>query len=301
MLAVAPDLGPLTGQRIAQGVLIAAAFTLNIAYVAERAGPGEAAGGLAAYVTGIVAANLFGRLIAGSVADIAGLAASFWVFAALNLSGAVLVAATLRPALRMAPSCRPLQHPLEAWAMHLRDPGLRAAFGLGFLLLFVFIGVFTYVNFELAQAPISLSPMHLGLVYLVFLPAMLTTPLAGRVAGRIGARRAIGGAMGVCLGALPLLLVPALAAIMAGLLLIGVATFFAQAAATGFVSRTAVSDRAAASGIYLAAYYLGGLAGAATLGQVYDRLGWTATVAGIAAATLLAILLAARMRAKRPA
>ena len=194
-LAFAPDLASFTALRVAQGVLMASAFSLTMAYIAERAGPNEAAAGLAAYVTGIVASNLVGRLVAGSVAEAAGLAANFWVFAALNLLGAAVVAASLRPALKMAPTCRPLQPPLAAWAMHLRAPAMRAAFGIGFLILFVFIGVFTYVNFELSQPPLMLSPMHLGLVYLVFLPSMLTTPFAGYVIARIGARRAIAGAI----------------------------------------------------------------------------------------------------------
>ena len=138
--------------------------------------------------------------------------------------------------------------------------------------------------------------MHLGFVYLVFLPSMLTTPLAGWAAGRIGARRAVGGAMLVCAAALLPLLSNQLAVVLAGLALVGIATFFAQAAATGLVSRSAASDRAAASGLYLAAYYLGGLAGAAVLGQVYDQIGWTATVAIIGAAALAAALLATRLK-----
>jgi MFS transporter, YNFM family, putative membrane transport protein len=295
-LAVAPDLATFTALRIVQGVLMASAFSLTMAYVAERAGPAEAAAGLAAYVTGIVASNLVGRLVSGSVAEMAGLAASFWVFAGLNLLGAALVAASLRPALKMAPTCRPLQPPLAAWAMHLGTPHLRAAFGIGFLILFVFIGVFTYVNFELSRPPLGLSPMHLGLVYLVFLPAMLTTPLAGWVAGCIGPRRAVGGAMLACAAALVPLLSGQLGVVLAGLALVGIATFFAQAAATGFVSRSAAADRAAASGLYLAAYYLGGLAGAAVLGQVYDRVGWTATVAVIGCAALVAAILATRLK-----
>ena len=296
LLAFAPDLTSFTTLRIAQGVLMASAFTLMMAYIAERAGPAEAAAGLAAYVTGIVASNLVGRLVSGSVAEVAGLAATFWVFAGLNLLGAALVAASLRPALKMVPICRPLQHPLAAWAMHLASPALRAAFGIGFLILFVFIGVFTYVNFELSRPPLALSPMHLGLVYLVFLPAMLTTPFAGRVAGRIGPRRAIGGAMLLCVVALVPLLSDQLALVLAGLAVVGVATFFAQAGAAGFVSRSAASDRAAASGLYLAAYYLGGLAGAAVLGQIYDGFGWRATVAGVGLAALAAAFLATRLR-----
>ena len=70
---------------------------------------------------------------------------------------------------------------------------------------------------------------------------------------------------------------------LAGLVLVGVGTFFAQAVATGFVGRAATVDRGSASGIYLACYFAGGLVGSAVLGQVFDRLGWGACVAGVAA------------------
>ncbi len=95
---------------------------------------------------------------------------------------------------------------------------------------------------------------------------------------------------------LPLLLLPSLAAVLAGLALVGVGTFFAQATATGFVGRAATSDRGSASGIYLACYFLGGLVGSAVLGQVFDRFGWPACVGGIGAALLAAALLAIRLK-----
>jgi predicted MFS family arabinose efflux permease len=68
-------------------------------------------------------------------------------------------------------------------------------------------------------------------------------------------------------------------------------SFFAQAAATGFVSQAATADRGAASGIYLACYFAGGLVGTATLGQMFDRIGWPACVGGIALSLGLAALL----------
>jgi MFS family permease len=80
-----------------------------------------------------------------------------------------------------------------------------------------------------------------------------------------------------------------------GLALVGVGTFFAQAIATGFVGRAATSDRGSASGLYLGSYFLGGLAGAALLGQLYEYLGWAACVAGIGVALALAALLAVRL------
>ena len=82
---------------------------------------------------------------------------------------------------------------------------------------------------------------------------------------------------------LPLMLAPDLAAVLIGLVLVGVGTFFAQATATGFVSRAATVDRGSASGIYLASYFLGGIVGSAVLGQLFDRLKGLPGVEGVGA------------------
>jgi YNFM family putative membrane transporter len=42
------------------------------------------------------------------------------------------------------------------------------------------------------------------------------------------------------------------------------------------------ADRGAASGIYLACYFLGGLVGSANLGQIFVHAEWPATVDAIA-------------------
>jgi YNFM family putative membrane transporter len=295
LLSVAPDLTTFTLLRIVQGLFMSAAFALTIAYLAERCTAEDAAGALAACITGNVASNLFGRLISASVADMFGLAANFWFFA-----GAVLVFFSLARTQPMAAVEAGGGSPAKVWGEHLRNPALRLGFAIGFCILFVFIGTYTYVNFVLVRAPLSLSPMALGLVYFVFLPAIVTTPIAGRVAIRLGARRSFFGSLATAGAGLPLLLATHLAPVMVGLALIGVGTFFAQATATGFVSRSASVDRAAASGMYLASYYLGGLAGAAVLGQVYDRLGWTACVAVLGIALLGAALLAALIGSTKP-
>src|SRR5262249_29051111 len=142
-----------------------------------------AVGVFAAYITGNVASNLVGRLVSAALADYLGLAANFYVFALLNLTGALLAYHTLHRARRM-PGAAPLS-PLAAWATHLRNGPLRASFGIGFCILFAFIGTFTYVNFVLTRSPLSLGAMQLGFVYFVFLPSIFTTPLAGAAVQRL--------------------------------------------------------------------------------------------------------------------
>jgi MFS transporter, YNFM family, putative membrane transport protein len=295
LLAVAPDLTTFTALRIVQGLFMAAAFTLTMAYLAEHCTHEETARALAAYITGVVASNLVGRLVSASVADIFGLAINFYFFAVLNLAGAALVFFNLDRMSRMV-SPRAARSPLASWSEHLRNPALRASFGIGFLILFAFIGTFTYVNFVLAEEPIAISRMSLGLVYFVFLPAMFSTPAAGRAALRFGARPALWVGLMMAGAGLPLLLIPNLVAVLFGMILLGMGTFFAQAISTGFVGRAAKSDRASASGLYLASYYFGGLVGAALLGQLYDRFGWGACVTGIAVALAAAAVLAGRLK-----
>jgi predicted MFS family arabinose efflux permease len=291
LLAMAPSLAVFTGLRVLQGLCMASAFTLTLTYLAERSSAQEAAAASAAYITGNVASNLFGRLLSAAVAEHWGLATNFYLFAALNLLGALLVAVSLR---RAVPMERPTmtRSPLSIWAEHLRNRPLRASFGVGFCILFAFIGTFTFVNFVLVRAPLAIGPMQLGFVYFVFLPAILTTPLAGRAAHRFGTRKTVGGALLLAALGLPLLLLPNIVAVLMGLALIGVGTFFAQAAATGFIGRAAATDRGPASGIYLACYFGGGLVGTALLGQAFDRLGWGACVFGIGIALAAGMALA---------
>ena len=256
---------------------MAGAFALTLSYLAEHASAAQSAGAFAAYITGNVASNLFGRFFSAALVDYVGLAGNFFVFAALNLAGAALVYASL---VRSAPATMPAKF---AWTEHLANARLRAAFAIGFFILFAFIGTFTYVNFVLVRAPLGLSMMALGFVYFVFAPSILTTPLAGRAVARFGTRATLWASLAVAGIGLPLLLASHLTMVVIGLALVGVGTFFAQAVATGFVGRAATTDRGSASGLYLAAYFLGGLAGAAVLGQLYDRFGWAACVGGIGA------------------
>ena len=76
----------------------------------------------------------------------------------------------------MAPTDVASAQRVETWLKHLRNAPLRAGFGIGFCILFAFIGTFTYVNFVLVREPLSLGQMALGSVYFVFLPSIVTTP-----------------------------------------------------------------------------------------------------------------------------
>ena len=296
LLAVAPDLTTFTVLRVIQGLCMASAFALTLAYLGEQCSSMDARGAFAAYIAGNVASNLVGRLGSAAITDTLGLASNFYFFALLNLAGAVLVYFTIR---RVEPmhATAPAHSLPEAAFDHWRNPALRAAFAIGFCILFAFIGTFTFVNFVLVRPPLSLGRMDLGFVYFVFLPSIVTTMFGGKAVARFGTQPTIWGALAVAGIGLPLTLTLHLAAVLTGMILVGAGLFFAQAAATSFVGQAAHENRGVASGTYLASYFLGGLVGSAVLGQVFDLWGWAACVTGIGASLAVAAGLTSRLRA----
>ena len=293
--AMAPDLTVFTVLRVTQGLCMASAFALTLAYLGEQCSLIDTGGAFAAYITGNVASNLIGRLVSAAVVDTFGLASNFYFFALLNLAGAALVYFTIRrvPPMHAMPAS---QTPLAATLAHWRNPALRSAFGIGFCILFAFIGTFTYVNFVLVGPPLSLGRMDLGFVYFVFLPSIVTTLLAGKAVARFGTRPAIWGALALAAIGLPLMLSSHLAQVLTGMVLVGVGKqLFAQAAATGFVGQAASENRGVASGTYLACYFLGGLVGSAVLGQLFDHFGWIACVVGVGVSLAVAALLTVKL------
>ena len=291
-LAYAPNLMVFAALRFIQGLAMATAFGLTLSYLGERFRATEAASAFAAYITGNVASNLVGRLVAAFVTGGFGLTTNFALFAALNVAGALLIHRTID---RVPPMRGPgmAMSPLAAVRANLASPPLLAAFGVGFAILFAFLGVFTYVNFVLARPPLALGMGAIGLVYLVFAPSIFLTPTAGRAVAKLGARGALWLGLGVAALGLPALLSPHLPLVLGGMVLVAAGTFFAQAVATGFVARAASVERGTASGLYLAFYFTGGVAGTLALGQVFERSGWPGTVAGVGVALGVAALLGA--------
>lgn len=297
LLAYAPTLATFALLRVLQGVFMASAFTLTLAHFAERCSRHQMPQALAAYVTGSVMANLLGRVMASNLADAFGPPTAFLALSSLNVAGALLSYLTLTHVapLPLRPDSKEL---LSAFALHIRNPALARAYALGFLVLFAFVGLFSYVGFALVGPDVGLSMRSVGLVFLCFLPSLATTPIAGPLGVRFGLSLTATIALScAAVGAL-LSLFANVWAVFLGLALFSSGTFIAQAVATSFVGRVAKVERATASGLYLSAYYSGGLAAAVVIGLLFEKFGWTVAVSGVVLSLVLASLLAARLTDK---
>ena len=139
-----------------------------------------------------------------------------------------------------------------------------------------------------SRPPFNLPPALADLVYLAFVPALLTAGLAGRAIDRFGARAVVLATAVIGIGCLLIGLLPALlaVAVMATGSISGAVAFH-----TSHSGAAAARGRVAV-GRYLAAYYVGGALAAPVIAAAYQAWGWTGAVLPLCAAWAVVGLLA---------
>jgi predicted MFS family arabinose efflux permease len=299
LAATAASLDQLVFWRFWQGVFTPGISVVVSAYINEEweMGVGRA---MSAYVSGTVLGGFSGRMLAGLIASRFLWRAAFAVLGTLAAAAGVLVWAWLPPGTRFIKAAGEASSPvllavssLSAMARHMRNPRLLATFAVGFCVLFSMLATFTYVNFYLAAPPFGLSVAALGFLFVVYLAGALATTIAGRWIDRAGHRLTITVAFGGGVAGILLTLIPSLPVILLGLSLCSSGTFIAQSASTSYVGTITREARAAALGLYVLFYYVGGSLGAALPGQFWNGGGWPACVALIVSVQILTILIAA--------
>ena len=179
LVALSSSIVELVLWRFVQGLLLPPIFAVTLAYIGEE-WPGEQVAGVTAdYIAAGGLGGFLGRFVSGVVADHGGWRAAFWIYAGVTGISAAYVALIL-PRERNFVRAEGLRHSARLALGHLFDPPIVATFVMGFAVLFSFVAAFTYVNFYLAAPPFELSTSALGSIFVVYLLAVVVTPMTGR-------------------------------------------------------------------------------------------------------------------------
>jgi predicted MFS family arabinose efflux permease len=295
--AISHSLSQLFFWRIFQGVFTPGVSTPAVAYVSEEwehgAGPA-----MSAFVAGSVIGGFAGRMLTALVASVSSWRVAFFTLAALNLIGGLLI-------WRWLPPGRAVHHhhqPGQAWKdipLHLKNIRLLVIYLAGFCVMTTVMGAFTYVNFYLASPPHSWSTRALGYLFFAYLFAAGITQLTGKLPDRYGYRRTLIIALFIAMAGILITLIPSIPAVIIGLGICASGVFIAQSAANGSVGKATTQGRAAAVGLYVTAYYIGGSFGASAPGYLFHNSGnpyenWRDCVLLIVAVQIVTISVIAR-------
>lgn len=275
--ATASNLYQLIMWRFLQGLFIPGIVAVAMAYISEETPPQLAGSTMSFYLCGSVVGGFCGRFTSGLIAAHWGWRESMVALSVATLCGAALTWWLLPRSTKFVP-----HHDAAASFVsvrgHLKNPRLLATYAVGFNVLFCVVGVFTYVNFYLSEAPFFLGSAALASIFGVYLIGAAVTPFSGRLIDRFGNRHVLIASCVVVSAGVLLTLIHSIPAVIAGLAMTAAGAFSSQAAASSYVGKVAGHARSSASGLYVSLYYFGGCAGAVLPGLFWKMGGWQGCV-----------------------
>ncbi|WP_243399841.1 MFS transporter [Arthrobacter glacialis] len=304
LVPLAPSFEGLLVLRALEGAALGGIPALAIAYLTEEVSPRHASAAAGAYVAGTTLGGLFGRLLAGPVADMAG-----WRMGTLAVS--LCAAAAAAGFLLLAPRPRgfvPARTDgfgavLGKLLPPLRNAQLLALYAQAFLLMGAFVSVYNFLGFRLEAPPYLFPASAVALLFLAYLAGTVTSRLVAGIANRWGRRNVLLASTGAMVAGLAMTLAAPVTAILAGLILFTAGFFGAHSIASGWTGSLATSGRAQAASLYNLSYYAGSSLIGWSAGLVFQRFGWgvmagaLGVLAALAAGLAVALLPAATSHA----
>lgn len=296
LAAIAPGWLMFLAARALAGVALSGLPAVAMAYVSEEFHPGASGLAMGLYIGGTGIGGMTGRLIAGFLAD-----AFSWRWALGGIGGISLALSVLflllLPASRHFTPHEPSVPELIATAKsHLRDGGLIRLYVMGFLLMGSNVSLFNYIAFRLVDPPYRLTQSEVGLIYLVYIFGVASSPWAGHLAGKRGSRAVLWILVVIMLAGVIITLANPPWAVVAGFSVISFGFFGAHTVASAWIGRRAVTGKALATSMYLFFYYAGAsILGTAT-GKAWSSEGWLGVAAAIILVLAIGSLVSVRMR-----
>lgn len=270
--ALTGDLWVLIGARFLQGIFIPSLTTCLAAYLAKTLPVARLNVVMGSYVSATVLGGLCGRLLGGWIHP-----PLHWRYAFVSAS-ALTLAATFAAVRGLPRASRGSAPPLRTigFAELLRSWELLRIYFCAMGAFAIFSSVFNYLPYRLAAPPFDFSTEMTTLLYLVYVVGIFIGPTAGRISNRFGSGNTLLAGSAALGGALILIVLPSIAAVILGLLGTCAGFFTIHAAAVGSLNRKLSSGQGRANAIYVLFYYIGGWLGITGAGFAYKQGGWKA-------------------------
>lgn len=287
LVPLSPSLEVLLVVRFFEGAALGGLPAIAIAYLSEEVHRNHTALAAATYVSGTTLGGLLGRIVAGPVAEYTN-----WRIGTLTVSVIAALAAALfvwlapRPRTTLVHSqIRDL--PGRLW-VNLREPGMAALYGQGFLLMGGFVAIYNYLGFRLEAVPFGLPQSLISLIFVAYLSGTVSSRVAGNLATKHGRSVVLAGSTATMIAGVALTMASNLVVILTGLVILTMGFFAAHAIASGWTGQRAVYGRAQATSLYNLFYYGGSSVVGWIGGVVFQSLGWNALALFVIALALIA-------------
>ena len=272
--ALTKDLWVLIGARFLQGLFIPALTTCLAAYLAKTLPLTRLNVVMGSYVSATVLGGLCSRLLGGWIHP-----PLHWRYAFVSAAVLTLVATFIAVrGLPRASRATGHQHSSVGFLELIKRWDLLRIYLCAAGSFAIFSSIFNYLPYRLGEPAFGFSTGMTTLLYLVYVVGIFMGPLSGRISNRFGNANTLLAGSTVLGGALALILLPSITAVVVGLLATCGGFFTIHAAAVGSLNRKLSSGQGRANALYVLFYYTGGWLGITGSGFAYKHGDWSAVI-----------------------
>lgn len=281
------------------GLSLSGVAAVGMTYLSEEIHPSVIAFSMGLYISGNSIGGMSGRLLSGVITDFSSWRVAVAFIGCFALASALMFWKILPASRHFRPASLKPRSLMINFRLHWRDRGLPLLFAEGFLLMGAFVTLFNYIGYRLLSAPWFLSQAVVGLLSVVYLTGSWSSPKAGAMTARFGRGPVLLFSTALMLSGLLITLFNSLWLIFPGMMLFTAGFFAAHSVASGWIGPRARRAKGQASSLYLFSYYAGSSVAGTLGGLFWHAFGWPGITAFIALMLLLALLVAARLYAKK--
>ncbi|UQY46134.1 MFS transporter [Mixta hanseatica] len=281
------------------GLSLSGVAAVGMTYLSEEIHPSVIAFSMGLYISGNSIGGMSGRLLSGVITDFSSWRVAVAFIGCFALASALMFWKILPASRHFRPASLKPRSLMINFRLHWRDRGLPLLFAEGFLLMGAFVTLFNYIGYRLLSAPWFLSQAVVGLLSVVYLTGSWSSPKAGAMTARFGRGPVLLFSTALMLSGLLITLFNSLWLIFPGMVLFTAGFFAAHSVASGWIGPRARRAKGQASSLYLFSYYAGSSVAGTLGGLFWHAFGWPGITAFIALMLLLALLVAARLYAKK--
>ena len=260
--------------RIFIGLAVSGVAAVAMTYIGEEISQKDIGLAMGLYISGTAIGGMGGRLIAGVLVDFISWQSATYIIGFINLVIACLFYLLLPKSQHFKPYPFRFSRFKAAFEQNLKDRKLRILFAEGFILMGCLVTVFNYISYHLLEAPFQLSQSWIGLISIAYLAGIYSSSKAAQWSFKYGRAKVLPLMLLMMIAGLLITLIPALWAILLGLIIFAFAFFAAHSTASSWVSVQAIQYRAVAASLYLFCYYIGSSLLGSSGGLIWENFGW---------------------------
>lgn len=260
--------------RLIQGFTLAGVPAASLAYIGEEIDAKVRNLATSIYISTNALGGMIGRFLAGYLSETYSWQLAISIISIFGIFVFVFIMIALPKSKYFVPSTVSFWEDLRGFGFHLKNPVLLVFFGLGIVLQVTFTGTWTYLPFQLANPPYSMSLDAISFLYFAYAFGIIGAPIASWLSNKFTLEKVRTVAILLLSIGVLCTLHPSIVVVLLGLCVICFGFFTAHSLTAASVGKAATHLKGSASSLYLVAYYIGVASGSTLVAPIFNNFGW---------------------------